>query len=116
MAPRARASHADRQLTARAATVDSGVNAHDRKAPSGEPVAANDDIDSGLALHDCTWHRPANGKAWISFPARSYEDPNGGVSWAPVVEFAAGAKKARAQFQRQALEAIHAAAAAENAD
>jgi hypothetical protein len=39
-----------------------------------------------------------------------------GVSWAPVVEFAAGVKKARAQFQRQALEAIHAAAAAENAD
>ena len=41
---------------------------------------------------------------------------NGGVSWAPVVEFAAGAKKAHAQFQRQTLEAIHAAAAAENAD
>ena len=70
----------------------------------------------GLVLHDCTWHRHANGKEWISFPARSYEDPNGGVSWAPVVEFAAGAKKAHAQFQRQTLEAIHAAAAAENAD
>jgi hypothetical protein len=46
-------------------------------------------------------------------PARGYEDPNGGVSWAPVVEFAAGAEKARAEFQRQALAAVHAAAAAE---
>jgi hypothetical protein len=67
----------------------------------------------GLVPHDCTWHRHANGKEWISFPARSYEGPNGGVSWAPVVEFAAGAKKARAEFQRQALEAVHAVAEAE---
>jgi hypothetical protein len=68
----------------------------------------------GLVLHDCTWRRHANGREWIGFPARSYEDPNGGVSWAPVVEFAAGAKKARAEFQRQALEAVHAAAEADN--
>jgi hypothetical protein len=39
MAPRARAGHAGRRLTARAATVDSAVNANDRKAPSGEPAA-----------------------------------------------------------------------------
>jgi hypothetical protein len=52
------------------------------------------DINSGLVLH-CTWHRHVNGKEWISFPARGYEHPHGGVSWAPVVEFAAGAKKAR---------------------
>ena len=39
MAPRARAGHAGRRLTARAATVESVVNAHDRKAPSGEPAA-----------------------------------------------------------------------------
>jgi hypothetical protein len=69
----------------------------------------------GLVLHDCTWHWYANGKEWISFPARSREDPNGGVSWSPVVEFAAGAKKMRAEFQRQALEAAHAAAEANNA-
>jgi hypothetical protein len=60
-----------------------------------EPVAADDDNDSGLVQLDSTRHRQANGKEWISFPAPSYENPNGGVSRAPVVEFAAGAKKAR---------------------
>jgi hypothetical protein len=49
----------------------------------------------GLMQHDCTRHRHANGKGWINFPARSYADPNAAVSWAPVIEFAAVAKKAR---------------------
>jgi hypothetical protein len=56
----------------------------------------------GLVLHHCTWHRYANGKEWISFPTRSYEHDPGKTMWAPVIEFAAGAKYAREQFQKQA--------------
>jgi hypothetical protein len=68
----------------------------------------------GLVLHDCTWHEK-NGKEWVSFPARSYQDKDGNTLWAPLVEFAESAKQAREQFQRQAIEAIHAAAELEKA-
>jgi hypothetical protein len=64
----------------------------------------------GLILRDCTWHAK-DGREWVGFPARSYQDKEGNTAWSPLVEFAAGAKEARAQFQQQAIEAIHAAAA-----
>jgi hypothetical protein len=68
----------------------------------------------GLVLHDCCWHEK-NGKHWVAFPARSYLDKNGNTLWSPLVEFAEGAAKAREQFQRQAVEAIRAAAELEEA-
>jgi hypothetical protein len=64
----------------------------------------------GLVLHDCTWHKK-DGKEWVGFPAKSYEDRNGNTAWQPLVEFADGAKEAREKFQKQAIEAIHAAVA-----
>jgi hypothetical protein len=64
----------------------------------------------GLVLRDCTWHEK-NGKEWVGFAARSYQDKDGNTAWQPIVEFAEGAKEARKQFQEQALEAIHAAVA-----
>jgi hypothetical protein len=64
----------------------------------------------GLVIRDCCWHRHENGREWVSFPAKPYETKNGETAWQPIVEFAEGAKEAREQFQRQALEAIHAAA------
>jgi hypothetical protein len=69
----------------------------------------------GLILRDCTWHVHADGKEWVGFPARSYEDKNGNTLWQPLIEFAEGAKEAREQFRKQALDAIHAAANSENA-
>jgi hypothetical protein len=68
-------------------------------------------VRTGIVIRDCTWHRHANGKEWVGFPARPYEDKSGDTSWQPLVEFAEGAKQAREQFQRQAVEAIHAAVA-----
>jgi hypothetical protein len=62
----------------------------------------------GIVIRDCTWHAK-DGKEWISFPARPYEK-DGTTAWSPIVEFAEGAEEARAQFQQQALEGIHAAA------
>jgi hypothetical protein len=66
-------------------------------------------VRTGLVLRDCTWHEK-DGKEWISFPAKSYEDKNGNTLWQPLIEFAEGAREAREQFRKQALEAIHAAA------
>jgi len=63
----------------------------------------------GIIIRDCTWHQHADGKEWVGFPARSYETKTGETAWQPVVEFAEGAKDAREQFRRQALDAIHAA-------
>lgn len=63
-------------------------------------------------IRDCTWHEK-DGREWIGFPARSYQDQNGVTQWQPLVEFAEGAKEARAQFRNQALEAIHAVAPVE---
>ena len=55
---------------------------------------------------DCTWHQK-DGKEWVGFPAKPYEDKNGNTAWQPIVEFAEGADRAREQFRKQALEAIH---------
>jgi hypothetical protein len=66
----------------------------------------------GLVLHDCPVHEK-NGKEWVGFPARSYETRDGGTAWQPLIEFADGATAARQAFQQQAIEAIHAAVAAE---
>jgi hypothetical protein len=60
----------------------------------------------GLVLRDCTWHEK-DGQEWVSFPARSYEGVDGATRWEPLIEFAASAKQAREQFQRQAIAAIH---------
>jgi hypothetical protein len=62
----------------------------------------------GLVIKDCTWHAKDDGE-WISFPARSYQKQDGSTGWQPLVEFAAGTEDLRAQFQRLAIEAIHAA-------
>jgi hypothetical protein len=67
----------------------------------------------GLVLRDCTWHTK-NGKEWVSFAARSYEDKDGHTAWSPLIEFADGATEARKQFQQQALEAIHLVADRQN--
>jgi hypothetical protein len=64
----------------------------------------------GLVLRDCTWHEK-NGKEWVGFAARPYENKDGDTAWQPIVEFAEGATEARKQFQEQALEAIHLAVA-----
>jgi hypothetical protein len=66
----------------------------------------------GLVLRDCCWHQHENGREWVSFPAKPYETKNGATAWQPIIEFASGAREAREQFQRQALEAIHDAVAA----
>jgi hypothetical protein len=67
----------------------------------------------GLVIRDCAWHE-SHGKQWIGFPARPY-DVNGERRWQPLVEFAQGAAAAREQFQKLAIEAIHAVADAEAA-
>jgi hypothetical protein len=70
----------------------------------------------GIVIRDCTWHRKEDGQEWVGFPAKTYQDKNGNTLWEPLVKFAEGAKEAREQFQRQALEAIHAAAAGEHGE
>src|SRR5262245_16301155 len=67
-------------------------------------------VRTGLVLHDCTWHEK-DGKEWVGFPARSYTDKNGEAKWQPIVDFAEGAREAREQFRKQALDAIHATVA-----
>ena len=67
----------------------------------------------GLVLRDCTWHRHADGKEWVGFPARSYTGQDGETKWRPLIEFAEGAGEARKQFQQQALDAIRAVAGEE---
>jgi hypothetical protein len=60
----------------------------------------------GLVLRDCPVHEK-NGKEWVGFPARSYQDKEGATQWQALIEFVEGAREAREQFQRQAIEAIH---------
>jgi hypothetical protein len=66
----------------------------------------------GLVIRDCCWHAK-DGNEWISFPAKSYTDQNGVTHWVPLLEFAEGARKAREEFRKRAVEAIHAAVADE---
>jgi len=88
--------------------VDLTVNAHNRNAPVGEPVAADDDIDSGSRAARSHVARHATARM-DQLPSRSYQDPNGGVSWAPAVEFASGAKKKRRRNSDAGrLKAVHA--------
>jgi hypothetical protein len=61
----------------------------------------------GLVLRDCPWQWHENSKQWVAFPARPYTDKSGATQWQALIEFAEGAKRAREEFQRQALEAIH---------
>jgi hypothetical protein len=65
--------------------------------------------DVGIVIRDCPIHSK-EGKEWVGFPARSYQKQDGTTAWQPIVEFAADAKAAREQFQRQALAAVHAVA------
>jgi hypothetical protein len=44
---------------------------------------------------------------WVSFPARSYEDPDGNIKWQALIEFLPDATRAREQFRAQAVAAIH---------
>jgi hypothetical protein len=67
----------------------------------------------GLVLRDCTWHE-SHGHEWVGFPGRKYEQ-NGETKWQALIEFAEGAKEAREQFRKHAVEAIHAVADAEAA-
>jgi hypothetical protein len=60
----------------------------------------------GIIIRDCTLH-DKNGKQWVGFPARQYQDKEGNTQWSPLVEFAAGATEARRQFQEFAVGAIH---------
>jgi hypothetical protein len=62
----------------------------------------------GIVIKECCWHEKG-GKEWISFPA-SFEGKDGQTQWFALVEFAQGARQARDEFQRQALEAIRVAA------
>jgi hypothetical protein len=66
----------------------------------------------GIIIKDCPWHSK-EGKEWVGFPARSYQKQDGSTGWQPLVEFAADAQDLRSQFQRLALDAIHAADAAQ---
>jgi hypothetical protein len=67
-------------------------------------------VRTGIIIRDCCWHQHENGREWVAFPARSYTDKDGATAWQCLIEFAVGAKEAREQFQRQALDAIHIAA------
>ena len=69
---------------------------------------------TGIVLIDCGWH-VRDGEEWVSLPARSYVGADGVRRHQNLVEFIEGAARARAQFQKQALEAIHAVAAEEEA-
>ena len=59
---------------------------------------------AGLVFHDCLVHE-MNGKQWVAFPARPYEDDDGVKRWQAVIKFARGAETEA--FQRLAIEAIN---------
>jgi hypothetical protein len=63
----------------------------------------------GVVICECCWHEKA-GKEWVSFPTRSFRANDGKTQWSSLVHFAEGARQARDEFQRQALEAIRAVA------
>jgi hypothetical protein len=64
-------------------------------------------VRTGIIIKDCSLHQK-NDRYWISFPARPYRAPDGGVAWAATVEFADGAN--REAFQKQAVAAVRAVA------
>jgi hypothetical protein len=63
-------------------------------------------LDSGLILHECALHQ-RGGEEWVGLPSRSFTGNDGTTKWTPIVEVT---KEAKASFQRQALDAIHAVA------
>jgi len=67
----------------------------------------------GIIIHDCTFHRHQNGREWVGFPARSYNDKDGNTQRQALIEFAPDAKRTREQFQEQAIAAIYEFAAKE---
>jgi hypothetical protein len=70
--------------------------------------------NTGIVLIDCGWH-VRDGQEWVSLLAQSYVGPDGVRRWQALVVFIEGATRERQRFQAQALEAIHAAAAQEEA-
>jgi hypothetical protein len=58
---------------------------------------------SGLLVHECPVHCK-NGKWWVAFPARPYEDNDGAQHWQPLLEF--GDAASRGRFQEQAIAAL----------
>jgi hypothetical protein len=69
----------------------------------------------GLVLKDCALHEK-NGKWWIAFPAKQFQNKDGQASWVPLIEFAAGAGEAREAFQTQAVAAVRAVADKQKSD
>ena len=63
-------------------------------------------VRTGIIIHDCPLHEK-NGREWIGFPARSYQDKDGNIQWQALIEFAPGANQERESFRQQAVAAIH---------
>ena len=57
----------------------------------------------GLELHECTFHRDANGNAWVGLPARSYQ-AQGQKKWMRLVDTTD--KDAHYRLQRAAVRAV----------
>lgn len=57
----------------------------------------------GLTLHECTFHRTEDGKAWVGYPARGYLQ-DGAKKWKRLVD--AMSKEAHYRFQFVAVKAI----------
>jgi hypothetical protein len=70
----------------------------------------------GIVLRGCAWHQPPDGDEWVGLSSRPYQTKGGNTRWQVVVEFTESAKAAAEQFQREALAAIHAAAAKQKHD
>ena len=70
-------------------------------------------LDSGLTIHDCVWHKRADGREWIGFPGRPQtkkdgtqrKDANGKPLWSSFLEIKD--KRRNEQFQKAALDAVH---------
>jgi hypothetical protein len=59
-----------------------------------------------LVLRDCRHHRNRDGQEWITLPSTPVEGVGGQNIQRPMVELTE--REARAEFQRAALDAIHA--------
>jgi hypothetical protein len=57
----------------------------------------------GLSLHECTYHRTEDGKAWVGFPARAYIQ-DGAKKWKRLADTLS--KEAHYRFQHVAVRAI----------
>jgi hypothetical protein len=61
-------------------------------------------LPSGMTLHDCTYHKRADGARWVGLPAKQYTKHDGTAGWFRLVDFTD--KDAHARFQKQAREAV----------